>query len=536
MRITRHVIWLLLTVAISAAFARLAVHNLANFRPVSNDEVELMEVGHQLATRGVLGSDMYAGFFGAEQHHLWTLPVQHFVDAATFKAFGAGVVSARAVSVLAAVICIVTIGWLAYRWYGLSAAILCELLMTCWASDLIAAQTTLPLLGVARAARYDMLALGLAWLTIAQLDVEVRRGVVSPPRAVLLGVCGGLATLAQFYAGAVLGVIVVGWLWIRGRSAAPGLVWSGLGAAAALVPWAAYIAAYWTDFVGQTSVYGTRGDFLQPVFYVRNMLTEPLRYAHLLDTDIARASSWFLIVATLPALAWIGWRARSRHAVGDRLLLTSALLFGGLLLVVDSTKTPLYAIALLPTICLALSGAWSHVVPWGLTRGYTARIAAAILSLAIVVPLASESLAAWQLDFAESGEVSSYLGTGKQIDAAIAPEAAILGPERWWWALHTHPYRSLRAVWFRWTAAEASGGSPQLDDLLLQADATHVIINNNVRDDIRAFPDALQQQFWEFVDRCTTLADVVDDPTYMRIEIYRMRDPRPESCRPYIAT
>src|SRR6266851_7192855 len=102
-RTWRHLIWLLLTLTISAAFARLAVHNLANFRPVSNDEVELMEVGYQLATRGVLGSDMYVGFFGADQHHLWTLPLQHFIDAATFVVFGAGVPAARAVSVAAAV-------------------------------------------------------------------------------------------------------------------------------------------------------------------------------------------------------------------------------------------------------------------------------------------------------------------------------------------------------------------------------------------------------------------------------------------------
>ena len=224
-----------MTLSIGVAFARLAVHNLANFRPVSNDEVELMEVAYQLATRGVLGSEMYEGFFGADQHHLWTLPMQHVIDAVVFVVFGTSVFSARAVSVVAALTAVVVVGWLAYRWYGLCAAVLCALLLTAWASDLTAGQTSLPLLDVARAARYDVLAVVLTWLTIALLDAQVRRPTVSPPRAMLLGLCGGLATLAQFYAGAVLAVVIVGWWWVRGRSALRGLVWSSLGAAGVLL-------------------------------------------------------------------------------------------------------------------------------------------------------------------------------------------------------------------------------------------------------------------------------------------------------------
>ena len=56
------------------------------------------------------------------------------------------------------------------------------------------------------------------------------------------------------------------------------------------------------------SVYGTRGDFLQPAFYMRNVLSEPLRFAHLLDGDLNRASTWLLVIG-LPALAWSAWRA-----------------------------------------------------------------------------------------------------------------------------------------------------------------------------------------------------------------------------------
>ena len=50
---------------LALAFGWAAGYNLGNYRPVTNDEVELIAVGYKLATQGVLGSDLYAGFFGA---------------------------------------------------------------------------------------------------------------------------------------------------------------------------------------------------------------------------------------------------------------------------------------------------------------------------------------------------------------------------------------------------------------------------------------------------------------------------------------
>ena len=110
-----------------------------------------------------------------------------------------------------------------------------------------------------------------------------------------------------------------------------------------------------------------------------------------------------------------------KRAPGDRLLVTSAAMFGGLLVVLDSTKTPLYAIA----ICrYCASRCPASQPPWwsgSTSRGSMPKIAAVLVGLAILAPLANESIAAWQLDFAESGEVSAYLEVGRRIDAALAP-------------------------------------------------------------------------------------------------------------------
>jgi len=70
-----HAPWVLWMLAVTAVSGRIAVYNLGNYRPVSNDEMELMAVAYKLATQGVLGSDLYAGFFNADQHFMITLPL-----------------------------------------------------------------------------------------------------------------------------------------------------------------------------------------------------------------------------------------------------------------------------------------------------------------------------------------------------------------------------------------------------------------------------------------------------------------------------
>jgi hypothetical protein len=57
-----------------------------------------------------------------------------------------------------------------------------------------------------------------------------------------------------------------------------------------------------------------------------------------------------------------------------------------------------------------------------------------------------------------------------------------------------------------------------------------VIVNNNVRDDIRDFPVALQVQFRQFLEHCTAPLADVDDPTYLDTQVYQVLQPPPEAC------
>ena len=147
-----HLPWALWTIALTAVFGRIAVYNLGNYRPVSNDEMELMAVAYKLATQGVLGSDLYAGFYNADQHFMITLPLEHVLNAAIFKAFGPGVAQMRWVAVVAGLALLWSVSWLSYRWYGLPTAVISGLLLVAWPSNVTSAPNGLPwLTRVARA-------------------------------------------------------------------------------------------------------------------------------------------------------------------------------------------------------------------------------------------------------------------------------------------------------------------------------------------------------------------------------------------------
>jgi 4-amino-4-deoxy-L-arabinose transferase-like glycosyltransferase len=476
-------------------FVRAAAIDLSNFRPVTNDEGELLEVSYTLANQGVLGSPMYAGFFGADSHHLWTLPVQHAVDAAAFKIFGAGIAQARSASVLAALATLWCVGWLALRWYGLAAALLSEVLLTVWRSNLTQGTTGLPLLDVARVARYDVLAVAFGSLALLALTQGAGRS-----GGLAAGASASLAALSQFFGAAALPVVL---LASRQRHA-----WVVLGAATVGMPWLVYTAAYREDLAGQLTVYGARGEFLRPRFYVDNLLTEPSRYAGVLD----HASTW-LVLGFGPALVWLAWRCARVSRVGDRLLGLSLLCSLALLSMLDATKTPLYAILLVPGVCMVLAASWSAV----LHRFWRHRAWWLAATGVMLAPVVADGLQAYRLDRAESAQVTAYAQVGQRIEAAVTGDGVVLGPERWWWAVHEHQYISLRSLWFQWTS---QNGSTSFNELANRWQPRRLIVNNNVRDDIRAFPPELQEQFWAFVDQCARMVTQIDDPTYFDIRVY----------------
>ena len=334
-----------------------------------------------------------------------------------------------------------------------------------------------------------------------------------------------------------LPIILAMWFVVRGRawrhSALAGIV---SGFVLVVFPFGVYVLRFASDVVGQLQVYGDRGDALRPGFWLENVRGEPERYAQLVahwppvldvsgnELSANALSPWLLVVGILPAIAFVAWRSRNATAIGNRMLLVSLIGCGGLLLLLDQTKTSLYAILLLPSVCMALAAASVTWVGWGLHQARTIwrRVTIGSVAGAIAVCIALEGAHAYQVDWLEAASVTPYLPLGAQIDSAIAPDTVVLGPERWWWVLREHPYVSLRSTWFQWAAAASAGGSPQFADWVIRTHPATIIVNVNVRGDVRAFPQALQDQFWAFIDQCTTLTSNIHNPNYFDTEVYEV--------------
>jgi hypothetical protein len=80
---------------------------------------------------------------------------------------------------------------------------------------------------------------------------------------------------------------------------------------------------------------------------------------------------------------------------------------------------------------------------------------------------------------------------------------------------------SLRSIWFQWTTvAVATGQSPQLADWIVGSGADSLIVNVNIRDDVRDFPQTLQVQLWSYVSQCTTLVADLPNANYFETQVY----------------
>ena len=81
--------------ALAGLYLLTVVPNLGDDPIVGGDEGWIMSAAARLAEDGVFGSGPFAGFYGAEDHYFFNLPLHHLVVAGVFKVAGVGVVQAR---------------------------------------------------------------------------------------------------------------------------------------------------------------------------------------------------------------------------------------------------------------------------------------------------------------------------------------------------------------------------------------------------------------------------------------------------------
>ena len=334
---------------------------------MGQDEPWIAAAPYKLATSGILGSDLFTGYYGMEHHHLQHMPVYPLAQAAIFRIFGAGVIQMRALPVACGLLLLAAVFLVGSQTGDERVGAIALTLMLVLRIAEGGQQTGVLLLDSARINRYDILVpvFGLLALWTFNRAERDRRDALY----LLAGVLAGLSSLTHLYGGFWL-PILFGLLMVRRgrellRERAGWLLLAGF--ALPWIPWAALIAAHWQDFAGQMRMAPGRFDLLDPRFYIDNTLhgDGPLSIGWTLRTlrglPMVRIGAWTMAIGVPAALAVIAWTRRSISPPAIALAI-AALLQTTLFAVLLKAKFAAYMIALWPLGALLL--AWLAIALW----------------------------------------------------------------------------------------------------------------------------------------------------------------------------
>jgi hypothetical protein len=424
-------------VAAGLVYLALTVPHLDRYPPVGEDEPWIAAAPVKLATQGVLGNDLFAGYYSMERHHLQHMPVYPLLEAGVFRLLGVGVWQMRALSVafglvLLAVVFVVGAQTGDAR-VGLVAVLILLLLKTTTGES----GSGILLLDRARVNRYDIAVPVFGLMALWSFNRAGASG--GGLMFFTAGLFAGLSTLSHLYG--IFWIVVLLAVAPRERRVRSALLIAA-GFVLTCTPWVLFVVRYWADYVGQMKSAGARFELFDPAFYLRNALTAdgPISAAWAIrsirELPLLRVGSWtmlFGLALSAGIAAAAAWR-RSLSLPEAALIGAAAiqlLLFTSLLTV----KTMPYMIALWPIGSLVLA--------WGLVRVWS-RSPAWIRAAIVVVLCAAlaEGVGGIMAAQRSARRVSPYDFYTAQIARCIPPGARVLGFQHYWMGLRQFEYRT----------------------------------------------------------------------------------------------
>jgi hypothetical protein len=503
----------LLAAAWLAGFLVTGLRHLDTVPQVYEDEPWQASTAYKLLTQGVFGSDMFAGFFNMDQRYYGFMPLHPLLMAAVFRFLGTGLTQARVETVLLSGVTLILTFALGTRlfdaWVGAVAVAL--LVLVRWTGLTYVQLTGIPLVDLARIARYDPLVpvLGLSALHV-YLSARQRRGRLL---YCLAGGLAGLAGLAHVYGLFWLPALSLLAIWDRRPRA---LIWLCAGAVLPWLPYAAYVLGDLPDWRGQTAIYANRFDVLNPGWYLDNVLREYHRYGPGLGRPglawLTRPGFWLLAVALPVSLV-----ALLRRALGcdgaARAVVVPCLLFPVLFSIFITEKLVNYTLIELPLFAVAV--AWGLVQLWRRSsRGWVR----AALGIVLAATALEGGLALVHLEQAAPG-TTPYPRFVSEVRAYVPPGSRVLGLHSYWLGMQDFDYRS-----FLLPLSLADNGMP-LDQALTSVDPDVVLLDERMRtyfDSPEVAGDRARFYTW-LTQRSGQLIGRVDDPTYGTMEIYSVK-------------
>jgi 4-amino-4-deoxy-L-arabinose transferase-like glycosyltransferase len=509
------------------AYLFVSLDRLAVFPAVGQDEPWIAAAPYKLATQGILGSDLFAGYYGMERHHYEQMPVFPLVQGAIFKLFGAGVAQMRALPVACGFLLLLAVFAIGRQAgddrVGTLALVLMLILRVAAGED----GTGILLLDRARINRYDIAVpvFGLLALWAFNRAERDRRHTWY----VLTGLLTGLSSLSHLY-GLFWLPVVVGILIARHGSAVLRQrdLWLLLaGFACPWLPWTVYVATGWSDYLGQMRLDADRFDLLNPTFYVDNVLhgEGPISLEWSVRTvralSFVRFGTWTMLLAGPAALGTMVWEAR-RHARPAAFSLAVASLAQTVMFVaLLKVKTFSYMIALWPLGALLL--AWFGVWLWD-RRLLVVRLALLMLLGLIVAEGTTRIAHAWR----SARQTTPYGSYEAEVASCIPTGSFVLGLQHYWLGLRQYPYRT-------WLlpidlASPLYYHDPiSLDQALERVDPTVILVDRYIDDLMMTAMNVQDPNHRLYIGfeafkarRHAKLSCVIKDRTYGTMQIYRV--------------
>jgi 4-amino-4-deoxy-L-arabinose transferase-like glycosyltransferase len=412
------------------------------FPIVGEDEPWIAAAPHKLATQGVYGSDLFAGYYGVERHNYQHMPVYPLLQAAVFAVAGTGVLQMRLLPVAFGFALLVVVYLVGRQAAGARAGILAVvLLLVIRIADGGGATGNL-LLDRVRINRYDVAVPVFGLLALWMFNrAEARR---SPGGYLVSGVLVGLASLSHLHGIFWLPVLLIMVaIARRSRLLIDTSLWLLLaGFALTWLPWIGYVASGSSDFAGQMRFVSPRFDLLTPSFYTRNVFSGggPLSLdwfqRSLGEMPASRVGTWSALAGLPVALVAILLALRRRSLSMTALpVAISFVVIVMLFVVLIHVKTYNYMIAVWPVAALVLAIGAIELLRHG---GLTTRALLGLLLGSVAIEGTMRVLEARKA----AGSVTSYERYTAEVGRCIPEGSLVLGLQHYWLGLRQYRYRT----------------------------------------------------------------------------------------------
>lgn len=501
---------------------------LANYPVLDWPQMGIAAPAHKLATEGVYGNDLFAGFYRTELRNYEYMPAYPMLVAMSFKLFGLGVVQARMVSVVCGLITILLTYKLSSMVFDRVVGVAAVGVLTIVRLSPGGNGSGIPLIDFARVIRYDnlvpvfVLASCLAFLYGHQKSAGSKRNWWF----FTAGCAGGLATLSHIY-GAFVMTVFVGLLLWQSRSRA----WLQLpiyvlvlGWCVALLPWLVYVLQDVPAYVGQMARHEGRFDILNPVFYANNLLLEYRRYAAWTGGFpeglwLPRVGFWLMFGGVLGSWAVLWPRTkRAEHKFARFAMLTLPLLALQLALLL-SLKRHIYTILILPFIAMQVAFLIVHVWRWTFREGVPTLRAG--LALVLVLTLVESGLGITR-SLQAARKTTRYEALTSAIAAAIPAHSSVLIAQPYWMGLADYETRSINLAFVK-------ANEVPMREALRELNPDYVVVERSAIDrsitDPRRSPDPRWTHLWSLFaeyleEECSQRVLAIPDPSYGIIDVY----------------